>query len=641
MSANLVLPIAEDEIKELLARAEVTEWFSRASAAQTASVILLQQLPRLVERFGRVDQKVRSALVELLNGVHSPQDLQYLRNTAITTFRAPALRASLQVLPSSGVSLTLPNERRLAPLPVLADGSWNPEYSETILAHRNPSLFSTKDSLVGSLNLSDPQGRAIQKLISEPGESMNLQGYPGSGKTHLIQTITDVLPTLGGQKTKILLLALTKVQLTGLLSKLNARALAARTFGHLAMEILSAADLPCQWPPGRRSNSDYQVRDRDIAERLGFQSVAGLAPSIVAKTCRRTVMSFCRSAAETLSSSHLPTMCDRFTPADRVVLISYSWKLWQQTIEPAPGEAFLPVRTFHLIKYASLIGGVVPDFYTHVLVDESHDLSPAMMQILDNSSASVLTLGDKFQRLYGTVPGRRQAVRNSDLDLVMRSGKAVEDVLNPLIEAHPFASQEPPLRATDRVDTVCDFYDRPNFPESPCTILVGGDWHLFEYFQRLSHYGATFALLPGAAVNFKAFVDGLLDLYYLNHRSNYPFLFRYPDWDTLSRECHHIRAFQRIESMLAKGYDRKDFANSLAKLVPIDQARFKLGRVDDARNYEFDSVMLTPELLVSKAKAEGGQSLATVLSRLYVGASRARHRIILPGHLKDWLSDSA
>lgn len=636
--ATMILPVTLVEIRDLLTCETPADWFQSAPATRVASVILLQQLPALVAKRAKAGRLFPQAMSDLTRGAATPRDLNFLREAAIESFSVDLVQMGLESLPDSGVALAELGDHLVAQ-PTRPDGSWNADHSRDILARRSSESFVTSDQRIASLSLNEGQGRAVQKALYEHDESMHIQGYPGSGKTHLIQSLASVIPTEDNEK--ILLLALTGAQLVALTQRIGTDKVHGLTFGQLANEILIEATNPEYWGSAKLSNTNFKVSDDAISEQMGFQEVGNLSRAAVARACRRTVMSFCYSAAEDIDFSHLPYLDSSTAQVSKVVLLEYARRLWWQTVKPDPTGIKLPARAYHLIKHCALQGFRIPRRFKHVIVDEAHDLSPAMVTILDNSDAAVLTMGDKFQRLWGAATNRRQAVRSSELNLTMRAGRSIEGVMNPLIEAHPWSHQEPTLEASDRVQTVCTYYDRPTIPDTPCTILVGSEWHLFEYFQRLSHEGAKFSLLQGSAAVFQGFVESVLDLYYQGVRPRHSALFQFGTWEALQRRYHSVRAFQRIEAMLHKGYSRADLDRSLMSVVTKDKAKYLLGRVDDARNMEFQAVMLTPELLPRPGPRTTKEQLASNVSRLYVGASRAKNHIILPGYMKDWLIDES
>src|SRR5690606_31263847 len=134
-------------------------------------------------------------------------------------------------------------------------------------------------------------------------------------------------------------------------------------------------------------------------------------------------------------------------------------------------------------KFLSLTDLAIPEYLTHILVDEAHDLTPPMLQILDRSPQAIITLGDRFQRLTGVTPDRSQRIRRSEINLTVRAGRDIEPVLNPLIETHP-AGFSMPLVGSAHLQTRIRYYSRPGLPTTPTTILTGDNWSLFEWYQR-------------------------------------------------------------------------------------------------------------------------------------------------------------
>ena len=54
---------------------------------------------------------------------------------------------------------------------------------------------------------------------------------------------------------------------------------------------------------------------------------------------------------------------------------------------------------------------------------------------------------------------------------------------------------------------------------------------------------------------------------------------------------------------------------------------------------EFARVMVSPELMVAPAAAGNRNERARLLAGLYTACSRARHELIVPGGMLDWVKD--
>ena len=629
------LPISLSTVETLLqakSKVEVATWFEGATKLDVASVLILLQVPVWVSQ-GKMDIASKWAarfFYDLDEGTSDLASLKALKDFAKKAFKSETLNTALDQSDLSGVFLTPETQMRtVKPAYMNALGGLRSGYSAAIAGKESGTAYHTADPAMERMGLTEPQGRAMSKLLSEPDESMALQGYAGTGKGVLIGWITSA-----NKNRKKLILALTYNQLSSIMSKVSDPKVKGKTFGQLARDLIGAASVSPDLT--NRSELTYNVTDTRIAERFAWASVGNLQRATVAKIVRGTISKFCLTTDNYLAESHLPALADRLSLTDRKVLVIYAERYWSELFDPDPGEGFLPVRGYHMIKYAALRGLVVSGEFDQVIVEEAHDLSGPMSQILDRANLSVITLGDKFQRFEGFVPVSSRAVRTSILDVSMRSGKAIEAVLNPLISAHPFAQDEPPLRANTEIQTQCVFYERPELPDAPCTLLVGSNWHMLQWFQLLVASGAKFALLPGSAKKFTAFVQGIIGLYHEGKRPMAPELFRYPTWDALSQDKQAMKAFGRVEHLLKRGYSYADFNAGLNKMVAAQNASYLLGQADDSKNMEFDRVMLTPEMF---SKVTNRAWLQTSLSRIYVASSRARNQLIVPGYMRDWVAD--
>lgn len=163
---------------------------------------------------------------------------------------------------------------------------------------------------------------------------------------------------------------------------------------------------------------------------------------------------------------------------------------------------------------------------------------------------------------------------------------------------------------------------------------------MFEWFQRLGSAEADFTLLPGSEPKLQHFAKDCINLFYNNIRPTHGAILKYPTWLDVKADKINDPSFIQIDRMLKKGYTQADFAISLSKLNETGNASITLGRVFDAKNMEFDSVMLAPDLMVN-GQSKDSLSVTQAFSALYVGGTRARFRLIVPGQLRDWAMEQA
>ncbi|MFL1486313.1 AAA family ATPase [Marinobacter sp. LN3S78] len=628
---TLVLPLSDFETLELQSSLSIDSWAEAANKTELISVYLIQKVPALCSAGKNVALLVERALADLLSAIQNEVDLADFRVNVKGAWSQEEFNEGLRLLEREQIGL-LNDEEKVADV-VKHDGTWDFGHIERLSRTRNPFIHAIETAPGQTSLFTDPQGRILTQALADNEESLHIQGTAGGGKTHLVRALVD---SFGASKT--LLLAQTKTQLDALLRRIGNPVIHAETFASLSYRMLleDAGIVSNELP--RRSSSNFLVSDQDIAQHFSFSSVASLGPATVAEMCRRIVASFCHSDDDEIDGHHLPRTADRFSEADKGILIANARRLWAEIEAPSSLEFMLPLRGYHRIKLLSLRGASIPPGYLHVIVDESHELTPSMVKILDESPSSIITLGDQYQRLSGTSQSRRPSIRSREIHLNVRAGRQIESVLNPILEKHPIRSYSPVVgNSTKR--TLVSFYEKPAVPDHPAMILVRDEWSVLEWMQRLSHQRAKFAVLPGARHSLSNLMKGCIDLYQQNTRSRHPFLFRYPDWESLARSQQSNNAFLRIARMLEKGYSHQDFENSVTSMVPLEKAKITLGRVEDAKNAEVDTVVLAPELLSDLNEENSSFQLASKLSAIYTAASRARFHLVVPGYLRDWLED--
>lgn len=504
-SQGFYLPITRNVVETLAASDEagISAWAGSASKDQVVCALFIVGAGRSSTLPDA--HALERSLARLVSSISVPEELVAVRRSFIAQWDAQLFQDGLAKLEAAGGVLLDDNPR--PGFEGVRPGRWLDHRHEAIAPAKSP----LKDRIIYAgqeFLFSEQQGRVFRQIISEQDESLDLQGYAGVGKTHLARAVVQTL-----NRRETLLLALTRAQLEALKRRLDAKDVPAVTFGELAASVLKRHASGSKISDSERSHPTYQMSDHDIADLLNLNSVAKLSPPQVSAIARRTLMAFCRSRAEVIDTHHLPAMNDISSRSVKLQLVAAAQKLWNEVTNPTPGQRLLPLRRYHQVKLMSLLELPIPSRFRHIIIDEAHDLSAAMMDILDRSPQRVITLGDRYQRLSGFVPTRQMALRHRELNQTLRSGREVGAVFNPIIQAHPVACGELLEGRGDR-ETLLRYYDRLCIPENPTTILTGTDFHLFEWFQRLSHAGAKFALLGVSISGFEQFVGGLVKLYH-------------------------------------------------------------------------------------------------------------------------------
>lgn len=514
------------------------------------------------------------------------------------------------------------------------EGKWDFKHNAELPARLNPLTeeFAAPDGKL--FTLTSQQARTFKIFQSELDESLDVQAVAGGGKSFLVERMVD---TLG--RFQPLVLAYTQVQLKAIMDRVGSDRVMGMTFGQLATECLERDQTKPYRRGGKRARPSHQLRSDEIAKRLDFKSMGALSEWQVASICNRMLMKFCHSDDKQIGAQHIPLLDTPLSEVEKAVLVENARNYWLQTTEPTDPKLELPLRGYHRIKHLSLASDTFIDpKYTHILVDESHDLTWPMCSFLDRSTLPVITLGDACQRIDGNFSRRSPATRRREIFHSIRAGRQIEGVVNPLIERNPVI-QVPQMEGSRSRDTKVVFYDTATIPTEPTTILCHSEWGVFEWFQRLGNASARFSLLPGVEKAFRMFVLDCIELYNNRVRPSHNALFKYTSWSSLRKDkSGNDPAFNRIEQMLNKGYTSSDFEASLQWLDDSGRAPIKLGRVSDARNTEVDCVMLAPDLLTNVAVGDK-IGAAKAFASVYTGGTRAKFKLIVPGVTRDWATD--
>lgn len=623
------LPLSETTAEAILENAVS---LNTLSIPELAAVVLILKLATHA-RPDMTSAGIEARYARVLDWLLDDHSLETVADELAQSFSAAEFAAGMAKL--QRLNYRLLDEVTVAERSFLTKaGRWDFGFRLRQAAKLNPLQVTVEIQPQRCVSMTDSQSRLFNQIRREVNEHLNLQGLAGVGKSIYVGFLLELL-----SRNKVLVLAQTTQQVQVLIDRLGQN-FTGMSFGQLASKLLFTPPSLYRAPERQRWQLGYQVSDQQVADWLEFREVAGLSPAYVARLCTRAVRSFCYSGQSYITERNFE-VGQVLAPADFAVLLEYANLLWRETTQPRLRHVRLPIRVYHLLKMLALDESIQLNeaAYSHVIIDEAHDLPIPLLQFLDRCPQATITLGDVCQRLDG-LPVRRGAhVREREIFQSVRAGRQIEEVLNPLIAAIPYADLTPLEGAKDR-KTLIEYYDRSSVPEDGTAILVKSEWGLFEWFQRLAAANADFGMMPGSENQFRRFVNDCIELYHYGSRPKHGALFRYQSWSQLAADRHKEHSFDRIQTMLERGYSSMDFERSLAVLNRSGRPRILLGRVTDARSMEMDKVMLGRDLL-SPVRAGDMASAGKVFSAIYTGGSRARHKLIVPGQLRDWVADQS
>lgn len=632
----LFIPLTNAHIRRLVdSERDLESEISAYGIAEAAAVIMVQKLCS-IDELRRTPQLIEGELAKMIKaGVDlvSADSEESLPELVARRFDPVLFKEGVGLLASCNIRL-MDGDALSGQGYLLETGLWDFSFRTRYAQELNPvsEVFAMPSG--ATIRLTSQQSRAYAEFLRNPEDHLHIQALAGTGKTHMIGGMIEAL-----ENYQPLVLAFTWAQLKWLLGRAGQKKAHGMTYSQLADGLLRFTHGESLVRRAYRSRQEHQVSYENVAKRLNFLPVGRLGSTMVALICTHMVKSFCYGCDNAVTARHIPPQRFTFSNLEEEVLVQYATRLWEQITVPTDPSYELPLRGFHLVKKLSLLKHItISNRYSHIIIDESHDLSAPLVQFLDRCGQRVITLGDPCQRLDGWTPGRGKHVRHRDISHSVRAGRQIEAIVNPLINSNPFV-YVPPLEGSRVHDTQVIYYDKAEIPDGPTTILVNSEWGLFEWFQRLGNENVKFGILTQSKYRFKKFARECIDFYHgAGAHPTHGALFRYDDWSDLQYAKQHDPSFKRLDRMLQRGYKLENFEASWAKLEKTDNPVISVGMVFDAKNLELDSVMLATDLFFDD-RAKDRESAARAFAALYIGSTRTRFKLIVPGYMKDWISD--
>jgi hypothetical protein len=634
--AALYLPISDRILRAVLNDAQNLETaLSGLAVPQIAALILLQYLPRLTVDGPLSPDRILVETIATGNAEVKSAGLPAFAASALQMLTRAGIQTGCKLLPDFRIML-LDDDDLSQRHYLTAAGDWDRAFHERHRARLSESLQRLHLPTGETRTLTAEQSGVLREFKAQADDHLHVQGYAGTGKSSLLRALVTAIEPTGAN---VLVLAERQVQLTALLSGMERlEHVHARTFNRLMGEVVpDDRTLLSQRRMHLPLYAPAPIPDEAIVQHLCIRQSGKFKPAELVKVVRRVVASYCYSGDAEFELKHMPywyaISCDAAT---QQVVLRHARELWNELVKPTTRYFRPPVRGYHRVKWAALNGWQIPRRYTHVLIDECHDLAKSMLQIIDCSPQAVISFGDEYQHLYGRPQQRSTFVRQREVTHSVRSGQLLEPVVNPIIAAHPAPTKAPfhgnRLQHTQVVD-----YAKAQIPAEPAVILAPSYWGLFEWAQRLADAPLDFALLSNRA-RLTMFVADCIELYREGTRPRVGELFRFTSWEAVAHHFHDCHGFQRIDRMLRKGYGHADWTRTCGRLVEYRPHAYALGLVEDVRNREFDAVMLAPET-ADRIWSNERATLASTGSGIYVAVTRAVNRLIVPTQLRNWIEE--
>jgi len=473
----------------------------------------------------------------------------------------------------------------------------------------------------------DTQGTRDQQVVSSvigaiDGEHVQVHAYAGTGKTHLIHTMTAVLST------SFTYIAPSQGHLFGFqqataLSGNNVRALHLWALAH-ELARLNAARLRLPHVP-KWVQATYLPHEQ--AQILGITAAGAHNPAQVMSLCQRIIKRWCHSDSPLLSLRDVQAHAGGSGPVAASLLASCE-HIWEQMFlrQPRRGH-LLSVDIVHLAKWLMLTGAQIPDSFGTLIIDEAHDLQPAWQYLFSRYRGGCVQLGDPNQCLRGR-PRPLSGTQQLWMGQSVRIGNGVEQLVNTTLA---LAGNDPlavEFAAARGHITARRPYDPGTATPDNGLRVFGDPAALLDLLLQLPPGQPGVAILPASTRPLRQHGLELIDQY----RQQVARISQ--RWQATAAQlasAGHHRVLQAIEH----GWRTPELDGLLAAHVHTDGAGLLLGLVEHAKNLEADVVTLAPccfDRSVSQRQLHPARAV-------YQAMSRARHELWLPGDGMGRLSD--
>jgi len=629
----LLLPVSEQTVDALIAAgtAGLEELIAALGVAEVAALITLQGIASVPPPLkGQGDGYASRIERDLAAGISTLGGLDDADRVAgfVRGFRPALFNAARDRLERDGPLLM--SQQEVDEQAYLDErGEWRWNYHDLRPAERSENLFLAR-VLSREQQFTDEQNRVLYDIRANLDQSLDISGYAGCGKTLLISYLPQIVP-----QDSSLYLTMYEGQRASMARRLPQQVLTT-TFATLSRKVLQAAGLlGTDSITMDRITRRFEARPERLIAELGIQPLAGLSVMEVLRCVMTTTAKYSYSDHRGIRTEHVPRCYSGLSGADKQVITGLARNLWSQLEHPAAD--WLPIKGYHLIKRLALSELSIPADYSHLIVDESHDLPRSVVQIIDRAEQAVITLGDRYQSLrYRRIARQRaEGISIREMAYSMRAGDNVSDTVNTICAHHPDRYMQPFHGSTEK-KTRLVAYAEFRIPECCCAILSKSGFYLFSIMQRLSVRGARFHILGHA--DLLHLMGDAIKLFHHGSRATHRELRQYASWDDFM-QARSDPVTDKIDHLFRRGYNITDLQNAMARAEPRQRPDgYVIGRIEDARNREFSRVLLLSDVLRPAGRSR--TDVADYINHIYTGFSRARDEIILPEDITGRVADS-
>lgn len=470
------------------------------------------------------------------------------------------------------------------------------------------------------------QARVLRAIAANPDELIDLEGYAGTGKGHLVLALLDARP---GRYTYV---APSRGQVEAFRPRVPvdaaARLMTQIEFANAIVQHAARSGQLAGFIPTYRQST---LGLHDITARIGLRGIGPRTAEQVLLTVFEGINRWCASSAPSLQSWHFQRALP-WAMVDAAPYVAAAELVWRCMFDPVVQKGgCLSLNVGHIGKWLWLRGVDLPLALGMVLVDEAHDLSPAWKQLLSRHAPGVVSLGDPHQRLVGRAT-RWSSAKVLEMHQSVRQGSQVDHLVNQSLALDDDAgATERFSGATDRATGVRHYAAWSAVPVSGMRIF-GSVWRLLREATQLVARGAQVHVHPASVRVLLKDAQGPIDAW-RSVRERGPT----QRWDAFVAACGQ-RGQADIPALFSDGFDAAALERLIARLVPQESCTVMLCLAQHAKNLQSDTVAMSACCFTTGHDARAWHN---PVRAAYLALTRARHQLWVPGDAMDQLQDSA
>jgi superfamily I DNA/RNA helicase len=357
-----------------------------------------------------------------------------------------------------------------------------------------------------------------------------------------------------------------------------------------------------------------------------------ISPRVIANLSREAVDRFCYSSREFISETdlHYRDFKDleknhKFdTKHLSKVIVNLAKLIWKERTNPL-SQAACTHDTY--VKLWSLSNPKLN--YDIIYVDESQDINPCVLHVLQQQTCKVLYVGDQYQSIYG-FRGAINAMKNiiaptMHLSQSWRYGEAVASVAECILH-----KDNVQVRGNPSIQSKLSEIDT----EEKHTVIFRTNAGLLNRAEELMTQGVSLSIEIDIK-NFVRQVNSIIEL----KQGKKPFhdnIARFGSFEELLEYAKESVEIQRMISTALRP-DVKDFLDLLENNTKCSNPTVILTTAHKSKGLEFDNVVIADDFFF------GEKDLLDIPEQesnlLYVACTRAKSKLQLPVVLKEYYED--